>query len=65
MMVAVRLSVSVIPRLADENLILTYDEHESYCGTDSYTRNPATLCRPCQWTMTRLLPDTSGGVEKV
>jgi len=43
MMVAVRLSVSVIPRLADENLILTYDEHESYCGTDSYTRNPATL----------------------
>ena len=43
MMVAVRLSVSVIPRLADENLILTYDEHESYCGTDSYTRNPATF----------------------
>ena len=22
-------------------------------------------CRPCQWTMTRLLPDTTGGVVKV
>ena len=21
-------------------------------------------CRPCQWTTTRLLPDTTGGVEK-
>ena len=49
MMVAVRLSVSVIPRLADENLILTYDEHESYCDVAAKLSETIARC----WSQSR------------